>query len=84
MTSPPVLTPFVAPDTRPAANGAKPQIVMMNDGQPVSITPEMAREWLDRHDHVVQQNEIAGERRPVDSWQGVHAIGHGHYWPDRV
>lgn len=63
MTSPATYAPFLAPDTRPAANGAKPQIAMMNNGQPVSITPEMAREWLDRHDHVVQQNDIAGERR---------------------
>jgi hypothetical protein len=64
MTSPTAYSPFLAPDPRPVPNGARPRMAMMNDGQPVTITPEMAKEWLARHDRVVQQNEIAGKRRP--------------------
>jgi hypothetical protein len=54
-----ITTPFLAPDTSLPANGSGPEFTATL----TTITPEMAKEIMQRHDQAVEQKHIAGEHR---------------------
>jgi hypothetical protein len=72
VTAPQVLAPFRPPGQ--SANGQPPAEVR---AEVMEITPEIAREWMDRHKQVVEENRIANSGRARDNrpirWNDVAA-----------